>query len=77
MQRHIVAFQAPMARFENFFNQLQDCPLLELENPDGTPTAWREQVRERCPTGKGMYVFYLRCTALYVGRTDDLVQRRG
>ena len=75
MQRHIVAFQAPMARFENFYNQLLDCPLLELEYPDGTPTAWREQVTERCPTGQGMYVFYQHGIALYVGRTDGLVRR--
>ena len=64
-----------MRRFENFFNQLQDCQLLELEYPDRTPTDWKEQIREHCPTGKGMYVFYRNDNGLYVGRTDGLVQR--
>ena len=75
LQRHIVTFQEQMARFQTFFNRLQCCPLLELEYPGQLPTAWREQVRERCPTGKGMYVFYRNDNALYVGRTDGLVQR--
>ena len=75
LQRHIVTFQEPMARFENLFNQLQECPLLELEYPDGTTTDWMEQVNRRCPTGKSMHVFHQRSIARYVGRTDGLVRR--
>lgn len=76
MSGNIVAFREPLEkRFGDILQQLDCCPWITPTNPGVQEQAWRAQVKKRCPTDKGIYVFYADKVPQYVGRTNHMVRR--
>ena len=74
MKTHKVVFQDPIDRFDVLLERLRICCPIPMETRSQR-NALRKEVERKVRSGKGMYVFFEDENPLYVGRTDQMVER--
>ena len=65
----------PGERLQFLLNHLDDCNCITPINRGEGDQTWRNLIKQRCPTQRGIYVFYSNRLAKYVGRSDNIIQR--